>query len=156
MKQEAVLPSELTRILEDGLRETLPTSGRRKVMRERLLERVRRGTARRSDPKLVTVRASDGWEELAPKIFAKRVYTDGWAESYLVRLEPGCHGAPHEHPEDEECVVLEGELMIGDIRLRAGDFHVAHRGSSHGATTTETGALVMLRYAAPLSRYFPA
>lgn len=153
MMNDDTLPPALAGMLLEGLREAPPAEGRAAAMKTRLFERVHRGAAAGRGAELITVRAGDGWQELMPRIFAKRVYTDGWAETYLVRLEPGCCAPPHVHPADEECAVLEGELTIGDIHLRAGDFHIGHRGSSHGATTTATGALVMLRYAAPLSQF---
>ncbi len=153
MSGDDTLPEQIGDALLAQLREARPSPARSAAIKARLFARVGDGRKQRAAAPLVTVRADEGWRELMPKIFAKRVYTDGWAESYLVRMEPGCCAPPHDHPEDEECAVLEGELMIGDIRLRAGDFHIAHRGSSHGATTTATGALVMLRYAAPLSHF---
>lgn len=153
MIQPDTLPNAVLDALAEGVAEARPDPDRAEALKSRLLRRVRQAPPAGAAAQLITVRADEGWQELLPKIHAKRVYTDGWAESYLVRLEPGCCAPPHAHPADEECVVIEGELTIGDIRLRAGDFHVAHRGSCHGETRTDTGALVMLRYAAPLAHF---
>lgn len=95
----------------------------------------------------------DGWVELLPKAHAKLLFTDGEAESYLIRLEPGAWAPAHEHPADEECLVLEGTLWQGDVFLQAGDFHVARPGMKHGELRTDTGALVFIRYARPLAQY---
>jgi quercetin dioxygenase-like cupin family protein len=98
--------------------------------------------------------ADDGWAELLPKVHAKLVYTDGTAQSYLVRLEPGARAPAHDHPGDEECVVLEGEVRyLGGSTLRAGDYECAPRGAHHTDLVSETGALVFLRYARPLGEY---
>lgn len=96
---------------------------------------------------------SEGWVELLPKAHAKLLFTDGEAESYMIRLEPGAWAPAHEHPANEECLVLEGSLWQGDIFLEAGDFHVARPGDKHGDLRTETGALVFIRYGKPLAQY---
>lgn len=105
----------------------------------------------------ITLREStqkgDGWIELLPKAHAKLLFTDGVAESYMIRLEAGAWAPEHEHPADEECLVLEGSLWQGDVFLRAGDFHVARPGMKHGELRTETGALVFIRYARPLGEF---
>lgn len=96
---------------------------------------------------------SEGWVEMLPKAHAKLLFTDGVAESYMIRLEPGAWAPAHEHPADEECLVLEGTLWQGDVFLKAGDFHVARPGMKHGDLRTDTGALVFIRYGRPLGEY---
>ena len=60
-------------------------------------------------------------------------------------MAPGATLPPREHITDEECLMLEGEVMVGDIRLSAGDYHFAQKGSQHGLATTQTGGLAFLR-----------
>jgi quercetin dioxygenase-like cupin family protein len=130
-------------------------------MRGRLLDGVRAeptaSAAQALASAFVTLPGStqpgDGWVELLPKAHAKLLFTDGEAESYMIRLEPGAWAPEHEHPADEECLVLEGSLWQGDIYLKAGDFHVARPGMKHGELRTDTGALVFIRYGKPLSEY---
>ena len=91
---------------------------------------------------------------MLPKVRAKLLYTDGTAQSYLVRLEPGARAPAHDHPASEECIVLEGEVRyLGGSTLRAGDYEVAHQGAHHTELVSDTGALVFLRYALPLENY---
>jgi anti-sigma factor ChrR (cupin superfamily) len=106
-------------------------------------------------PAIVTIPASDeGWFEALPKIHIKQVYTDGTAESYLVRLEPGARAPAHGHPGDEECVVLEGSVRyVGGSTLNAGDFEAVYEGAQHSELVSDTGALVYLRYSQPLAGY---
>jgi len=66
-----------------------------------------------------------------------------------LKLEPGAAVVPHDHPVDEECLVLEGEARIGELVVRAGDYHLAPRGKPHGMITSEHGALLFLRGAVP-------
>ena len=54
----------------------------------------------------------------------------------------------HVHHAVEECLVLEGEFMLGAHTLRAGDFELGRLGEEHPPATTRTGVLVYLRGAA--------
>jgi quercetin dioxygenase-like cupin family protein len=156
---DSVLPQPLlTRLVDAGT-----ASDRVDTMRQRLLDRVRSEAApgaaaiRALADAFVTLRGStqrdEGWVELLPKAHAKLLFTDGIAESYMVRLEPGAWAPAHEHPAAEECLVLEGTLWQGDVFLKAGDFHVARPGMRHGELRTDTGALIFIRYARPLGEY---
>ena len=108
------------------------------------------GAAGAELPGTVTVRAAEGqWERLARGIERKVLHSspDGRI-TYLVRGQPGARLPGHDHSEDEEIFVLEGELTIGTVTLRAGDFHRARRGSPHPTATSATGCLLLIREAA--------
>lgn len=91
-----------------------------------------------------------GWEPLGPGLTMKRLHESGGILSYLVRLAPGAVLAAHRHPVDEECVVLEGEMLIGEHRVGAGGFHLGRAGLLHDRICSgEAGALVFLRGAVP-------
>jgi quercetin dioxygenase-like cupin family protein len=60
-------------------------------------------------------------------------------------MEPGAVLPPHEHPADEECLVLEGEIEFGEIVARAGDYHMAPEGVPHGHTRSPKGGLMFVR-----------
>lgn len=116
-------------------------------LRERVLARVRE-EARTAPRDLVTLRAGEGtWVALGPGLEARELSADPLAgtRSLLVRLAPGAEIPTHDHPVSEECLVLEGELTIGTLELRAGDYHLAPAGVSHARITTRTGALAYLR-----------
>jgi ChrR Cupin-like domain len=61
--------------------------------------------------------------------------------SMLVRFEAGAGVPDHGHEIDEDCLVLEGEMFLGDILLRAGDYQLAPAGGTHFGETTDTGVL---------------
>jgi len=69
--------------------------------------------------------------------------------SYLLRLAPGASLPAHRHPVDEECVVLEGEVQIGSLRVAAGGFHLGRRDVLHERLESAGGALNFLRGAVP-------
>jgi quercetin dioxygenase-like cupin family protein len=143
-----VLPEAIVAALCEAIAPVQPAAERAAALRTRVL-------ARAATPAFVTIPASDeGWVEVLPKVRAKLLYTDGTAQSYLVRLEPGARAPAHDHPGGEECIVLEGEVRyIGGSTLRAGDYEVVQPGAHHTELVSDTGALVFLRYALPLDRY---
>lgn len=95
-----------------------------------------------------TVRADAGeWEQLAPGIERKVLWERGGATSCLIRAVPGATFPRHGHAMDEETMMLEGSLQIGDVLLRAGDFHVGRSGVEHAPLSTADGCLCLLRTA---------
>ncbi|MBI3714613.1 MAG: cupin domain-containing protein [Betaproteobacteria bacterium] len=151
----APLPDPLTEALLRSIRPVTPPRAAR--LKARVLGRVRREAARCADPLITTIPDSaEGWQELIPNIFAKRVFTDGVAESWLVRMQAGALAPAHDHPALEECIVLSGSVRyVGGSTLRAGDYEVVQPGAHHTELVSDHGALVFLRYAAPLSQYLP-
>lgn len=62
----------------------------------------------------------------------------------LLRLAPGARLPSHSHRGVEECVVIEGTILVGPTRMRAGDYQRAEADSDHVEQWTDTGALVYL------------
>ncbi len=142
-EQESVLPAALAARLAEGLAPAAPPLGRLAAVKARVAAR-----ARGEESGFVTVHAGAGrWVAIAPGVHSKLLHDDGAMRSFLLRLEPGARLPSHGHAAEEACVVLEGSARLGEIEVRAGDFHLAHAGSVHGEVTTETGALLFLRAA---------
>ena len=156
MKQTTKTPADRDAVFEAialGLKPVTPQKSA--ALRTRVLKRIAKFAD--ADPYITTVPASDlGWDELIPKIHAKRVFTDGVAESWLVRMEAGARAPAHDHPGREECMVLEGSIRyIGGSTLNVGDYEVVEAGGHHAELVSDSGALVFLRYAKPLNQYLP-
>src|SRR5689334_20631301 len=117
------------------------------AMRERVLKRIRASNA------LTTIQSDEGeWQPFSPKVSIKVLRRDVHTQSYLLRLEPGAVVLPHVHGQDEECMVLEGEVRIGDLVVGAGAYHLAPKGVLHEPISSEHGALLFLRGAIPAAR----
>ncbi|MDO9106654.1 MAG: cupin domain-containing protein [Methylovulum sp.] len=96
-----------------------------------------------------TVFANDeGWQELGSGVFKKELYADGGMASCFYRLLPGATVPAHAHLKNEECMMLEGDVFLGDILLREGEYQLAPAGSAHGLAYTDVGALLFVRGAA--------
>lgn len=85
------------------------------------------------------------WIEVQDGVFSKDLWMEGEFVSRFFRLEPNTKLEGHDHPQDEECMMLSGDLFLGDILLQAGDYQLAPKGSQHLDIFTDTGALLYVR-----------
>jgi quercetin dioxygenase-like cupin family protein len=85
------------------------------------------------------------WRDLGGGVSTKEVWRDGGLVSSFCRLEPGASVPAHDHSRDEECMMLEGELFLGDILLKTGEYQLAPAGSRHGEISTDVGATLFVR-----------
>jgi anti-sigma factor ChrR (cupin superfamily) len=83
---------------------------------------------------------------VAPGISCKLLATDTEKNrvSLLVRLAPGTEYPPHRHAEVEELYMLDGELIVGDRKLRSGDYLRSEPGSVDHRVWSETGCTGVL------------
>jgi anti-sigma factor ChrR (cupin superfamily) len=94
----------------------------------------------------LTIRADAGeWIRVAPGVRMKLLREDDMTRSYLLRMRAGAALPAHDHDLDEECMVLEGDVWLGEVHARAGDFHLARRDLAHGEIRSEAGCLLFLR-----------
>ena len=143
---DAMLAAEAEQALFDALKPVPMPAERAARLRTRLLSRAKAGRT----PQLDTVHAAEGnWKPFLPRVAIKVLRREAGVQTYLLRLDPGGVLLPHEHPQDEECMVLEGEVRIGDIVASQGDYHLAPQGVDHGAIVSDQGALLFLRGAIP-------
>ena len=86
------------------------------------------------------------WEEVASGISCQLLATDEEKErvSMLVRLAPGAAYPPHHHAGVEELYLLDGELMIDDKTLYAGDYNRAEPDTGDQRVWSETGCTCVL------------
>lgn len=85
------------------------------------------------------------WEDFGPGIRRRVVWRQGTEACYLARAEAGANVPAHGHHVDEECLMLEGELFLGDILLRAGEFQLAPAGIEHGIVQAASETLLYVR-----------
>jgi quercetin dioxygenase-like cupin family protein len=96
-----------------------------------------------------SVKAKDNdWIEIQAGVFQKVLWTDGKIASRFLRLETDTKMDGHDHPLDEECMMLSGDIFLGDILIQEGDYHIATAGSKHLPIFSDTGAFFFVRGAA--------
>lgn len=96
----------------------------------------------------VNVRAADGeWKEIAPGASTKKLHVDKAAGtwSFLLRLAPGAVVPRHFHSGIEECMIVSGDMVLGDTIFFAGDYHLARPDTTHPPLTSRGGGLVFIR-----------
>ncbi len=150
--KEDTLQDVVRDALLDAVKPQFPDSNRVQAIKQRLIQRVQaeRLVSESGARGLLTVRANEGdWKTFLPKVSIKVLRREQDTLTYLLKLEPGAALLPHEHPQDEECIVLSGEARIDDLVVHAGDYHCAYAGKPHGVISSEQGAVLFLRGAVP-------
>jgi len=91
--------------------------------------------------------AGGDWRVLAEGVFLKVLERDESTRlaSYLVRYSPGTSFPRHPQRTSEECMLVAGDLRIGDTDMRPGDLQIAAPGIEHGPLISRHGALVFVR-----------
>ncbi|WP_152976274.1 cupin domain-containing protein [Methyloglobulus morosus] len=93
-----------------------------------------------------SITAGEGeWIEIQTGVFQKDLWTDGTVASRFFRLNAGTYMDRHYHPLEEECMMLSGDIFLGDILVQEGDYHVAPAGTEHLEMFSDTGALLYVR-----------
>lgn len=88
------------------------------------------------------------WWRLADGVDVKSLYIDEEedTESFLLRIQSGYVVEQHVHEGfTDECIVVDGDIMVGDVKFGIGDFHVAKSGSIHPPLSSEGGGILFVR-----------
>lgn len=88
--------------------------------------------------------SDDGWREVARGAYVKPLWQLGAAASLLLQLDAGARLPAFAHAVDEECLILRGEVFMGDILLRDGEYQMAPRGLGSSEAFSDVGALLYL------------
>lgn len=98
-------------------------------------------------PGTLTLRRGDlQWVELSEGVSAAVLFKSEKLkrQSLLIRMLPGARYQSHEHEDDEECLVMEGDLVFGELKLSAGDYHLAPKGRTHPPAFSPSGCLLFI------------
>lgn len=79
------------------------------------------------------------WAASRPGVQVLPLCGDAQVVSMLVRFEPGGAVPDHHHELDEDCLVLAGDMFLGDILLRPLDYQLAPAGGGHFGEMSEGG-----------------
>lgn len=115
---------------------------------EGLLDRIDAALDREAPPETRTMRADGGRWSLRSEGVWIRLFDadkDTGINTYMLRCAAGAEIPHHRHPRDEHIFVLEGSISLGDLLLKAGDYHIAKQGSAHPVAKTAEGCVVLVR-----------
>ncbi len=116
---------------------------------EGLFAAIEAGIDASESAQIETLRADEGeWTQLSDKIWKKILFSDSRTRKsmYLLRCAAGAVIPEHEHDHDEHAFVIEGEFWVGDMLVKAGDFHMAQAGSTHPEHHSPAGCLVLMHH----------
>jgi quercetin dioxygenase-like cupin family protein len=96
------------------------------------------------------------WARHVDGVDAAVLRAHGEVASMLVKIAPGATAPDHGHSLDEDCFMLAGELFLGDILLRAGDYQLAPVGCRHVGIASDKGGMFYFHGAVPPAASGPA
>lgn len=121
---------------------SVPTLPIAENLKNRLFERLKLDAPPdlpKSDTRFLNVRSQDlNWQpHPVSGVFVAIVHTDKVKREIVgfLRAEPGVHYPFHLHAANEEILMLEGDLVVGDKVFGAGDYIRSNPGSSHAPHT---------------------
>lgn len=114
-------------------------------LRDRLLRRVSEYEQLKPASEIRTY--DGGWRHTGfPGIDFKPLYHDAKSGLYtnLVRMQPGAQYPRHIHYDDEQCLVISGDVRWGDSRYLQGDFVATRAGVVHPTLETDGGNVLLI------------
>lgn len=156
-RSDFILSDELAGVIASAL----PTNAElgkteKEALKRRVMARISKDIGAPAPVGTYTVRASESaWQQVSDLVAIRVVRTDAARnnQTVLIRMLPGASIVPHPHHQEEECLVIEGGVEIGDHRLFEGDMHVAGAGVTHPRIVSPMGALLMIRSEIPPAGY---
>ncbi len=131
---------EIDLLVAESIRPVPP----RADLKARLMSRVAAHSTLRP---LADVRTHDTpWEPMGRGVKARTLFHDTATDrtTMLIRMEPGSRLPSHTHGDDEQCLVIEGDIRWGSIAYNAGDFVAMAKNTTHPEVRSETGNLLLI------------
>jgi len=132
------------RAVADDLAYAAPPRAPRPAARDRVLARLAADS-----PAVITqegfrfvLGARLDWQPgVVPGVEVKLLREDasGGRRTRLIRMAPGTIYPKHRHPEVEEVYLLEGDLVVNGVLMRAGDYCSAEANSVHDGARSPSG-----------------
>jgi anti-sigma factor ChrR (cupin superfamily) len=151
LAQDATLRDEVAafRSVVDDLAYAAPAQAPPPALRARVLARVAAAEPAVIDHDgLRFVRSGQlAWGPGAmPGFEVKSLFTDpsGRRTTTIIRMAPGTTYADHRHADIEELFLLEGDLLVSGVLMRAGDYCRAEADTMHDGVMTPSGCVFIV------------
>jgi len=140
-----MLDEDLRALLDDALApDPVPADVATRI-KSRVLHRIAESEA----AQVAVPPEAGSWRPFGPGVEIKVLHKQEGVMSYLLRMAPGAVLPDHRHPHDEECVVIEGFVQMGDVTMGPGGYLMERRDTLHPPLRTVDGAVIFLRGASP-------
>jgi len=146
-RESAKIPGELVDEMKEAaslLAEIVPAVPPAPSIKSKLMERVSNLEAK---PLADVRRYDDQWVHSGvPGIDLKTLFKDkkSGRTTMLVRMEPGASLPSHRHGDDEQCLVLQGDVRWGELVYEEGDFVVMANETTHPRIHSVHGNLLLI------------
>jgi anti-sigma factor ChrR (cupin superfamily) len=147
-KEQRSAPAELKASMTQAaalLAESVPPAAPKPSVKGRLLDRVAGYEALKP---LADVRPYDGgWVNSGVEgVDIRNLFRDPGSgrTTMLVRMEPGMRLPAHYHHDDEQCMVIRGDIRWGELVYQEGDFVVMGKETTHPEIHTVDGNLLLI------------
>ena len=147
-REVAKTPGELVDEMREAaslLAETIPLVSPSPSLKSRLFERVAQFESLK--PLADVRRYDDQWVHSGvPGVDLKTLFKDvkSGRTTMLIRMEPGAILPSHHHGDDEQCLVLQGDIRWGELVYEEGDFVVMAKETTHPRVHSVHGNLLLI------------
>lgn len=122
--------------------EILPTTPAPEVsarIKNRLLSRIK------SHDHFFLFNNENQWKPISDGVEIRLLHKTDDAKSFLIRMAANTSLAEHEHIQNEESYVIDGEVWLEGILCQSGDYHYARAGSWHEKIYTTKGCTLLVK-----------
>lgn len=86
--------------------------------------------------------STPSWQPLREGVEIAPLFGQNGAVTMLARFAAGAQVPAHPHGVDEQCLMVEGDLFLGDLLLPEGGYQFAPGGSKHGELAADMPCLL--------------
>lgn len=141
MATNAVLDEVVMAEISQSLLPTTPAMEVVDRIKLKLMSRIKEGAGHQA-----FVFANQGtWKTICEGVQVKLLHKSTEGKSLLIKMAANSRLPYHEHLNDEESFVVDGEVWLDGILCFAGDYHYATAGGSHHDIHTKTGCTLLVR-----------
>lgn len=137
-----ILDDDLITLLSLSVRAMPPTNDVKMRMKELLFKKVEDAF---DETKYFIFANMGRWVNAMPGVEVKILHETQLSKSYLVKLSAHAEIPEHNHTQNEESFVIEGEVMLDGTLCRQGDYHFAAAGSQHSLIRSDLGCTLLVK-----------
>lgn len=137
--KQPALDIDISSAIASKILSTLPAPEVSKRIKERLLNRIH------SNDHFFQFATDGQWNRISDGIQIRLLHTTDDAKSFLIKMEANSSLEEHEHSQNEESYVIDGEVWLEGILCQSGDYHYAKAGSRHAKIYTTKGCTLLVK-----------
>lgn len=138
----AILDHDINVAIASSLLPTSPAPEVANRIKQKLMSSIQAGAGHHQ-----FIFANQGeWKTIATGVEVKLLHKSETGKSLLIKMAADSSLPHHEHEQDEESFVVEGQVWLDGILCYPGDYHHATAGGYHRDIHTKTGCILLVRF----------